>query len=368
MKLFVDNALRLEGPTTWLLQPFFGRTDEDKREIFAGIFDRYTSLSGELFEIAHDAALSDCVVVPHNWADYGPDGQSRVKSAIAEYRKQRRPVVLFYPSESCESVDWPPGVLVFRYDLLKSRAAPCEFSHPVWCSDFRATHPDLDFSPRSYSSRPSIGFCGYAPPLALPWSKAKVRSGLRYLLYRMGLLEQLRGTKGHAPRLRAILELRKSARVETRFILRHFFAYGGQWGQLRPGGTFESAKRYRLEYVQNMLDADYSLSCRGVTNTSIRCYEALSCGRIPLFVDTECRLPGDFAFDWGQIMCWVGENELPRIGLRLASFHEGLDSERFVAMQAGCRRAFEEWITPEGFFSKLQVHLEEGKRRGLFNC
>ena len=45
-----------------------------------------------------------------------------------------------------------------------------------------------------------------------------------------------------------------------------------------------------LEYYENLLDSDYILCIRGAGNFSIRLYETLMVGRIPIFVNTRLYL------------------------------------------------------------------------------
>ncbi len=367
MKLYFDTAFRLDTAPTWLARPALGIPEEDRREIFAGIFDRFYELFPAEFQVVGSEKAADAVVVPHNWADYPVEMQRALMRSVTRRFQDGIPTILFYPAETDERIDWPRGLLVFRYNLYRSKRSPSEYPLPVWCNDFCACYDSLDFSLRRWKPRPSVGFCGYAPPLGIKLSGAKLRSTLRYFLYRLGMVPSLKISVGHAPRAAAILALRKSRQIMCRFLIRDFFAYGGQWGQLRPGGSFESARALRLEYAANMVSSDYALSVRGVTNTSIRCYEALSCGRIPLFVDTDCRLPGDFAFDWHFIMPWIRERDIPNIGKQLAEYHAALDETQFAELQKRCRQAYEQWIAPEGFFSRLADHLEHFRLNGGMN-
>jgi len=72
-------------------------------------------------------------------------------------------------------------------------------------------------------------------------------------------------------------------------------------------------KQMRLEFLQNMIGSDYVFCCRGAGNFSYRLYEALCCGRIPVFIDTDCVLPYDFMIDWKKYFVWVDQSELPLI-------------------------------------------------------
>ncbi len=72
----------------------------------------------------------------------------------------------------------------------------------------------------------------------------------------------------------------------------------------------------RQEYVHSMMESDYILCARGAGNFSRRLYEALSCGRIPVFVDTDCVLPYQSEINWKEyFVCGL------RVGEKVAEFH-----------------------------------------------
>jgi hypothetical protein len=116
-------------------------------------------------------------------------------------------------------------------------------------------------------------------------------------------------------------------------------------------------RRVREEYVRNMVESDYILCSRGAGNFSYRLYETLSCGRIPVFVDTDCVLPYDFVAPWREHLVWVDESELASLGDRVAAFHEALSDREFEDLQRSCRRLWDEYIAPEGFFTRFHEHL-----------
>jgi hypothetical protein len=68
-------------------------------------------------------------------------------------------------------------------------------------------------------------------------------------------------------------------------------------------------------------------------------------------------LPYDFAADWREHCVWVDESELESIGDRVAAFHESLGEQEFVELQCECRRFWEKYIAPEGFFGRFHEHL-----------
>ena len=107
-----------------------------------------------------------------------------------------------------------------------------------------------------------------------------------------------------------------------------------------------------------MVGSDYVLCIRGAGNFSYRLYETLSCGRIPVFVDTDCVLPYERWIDWPSLGVWLPEKDLPRIAERVAAFHELLSPTEFRERQRACRRLWEEWLSPVGFFANFYRHFE----------
>jgi len=156
-------------------------------------------------------------------------------------------------------------------------------------------------------------------------------------------------------RTKALQVLAKSRRIDTNFVIRDTF----MGGALLPSGEARLSKfqQIRREYVQNLVDSDYVLCARGGGNYSYRLYEALCCGRIPVFVDTDCVLPYHSEIDWKQYCVWVDEREVDRIAERVAEFHEALSEDQFVELQRRCRWLWESYLSPEGFFRNFHKHF-----------
>jgi hypothetical protein len=140
--------------------------------------------------------------------------------------------------------------------------------------------------------------------------------------------------------------------VDTNIVLRDAF-----WAGMTASSQPDDVHRVRREYVQNIADSDYVLCARGAGNFSYRLYETLSCGRIPVFIDTDCVLPLESLIDWKQYCVWVDEWDLSRIGDRVAGFHASLTPAEFVERQRACRRLWETHLAPQGFFAHLHEHF-----------
>nr|MDQ3805076.1 glycosyltransferase family 47 protein [Acidobacteriota bacterium] len=161
-------------------------------------------------------------------------------------------------------------------------------------------------------------------------------------------------------RAQALYILSRSADVQTNIIVRDgWFNRAFENG----GVNVPLVRQSRAEFYENMFGSDYVLCARGMGNYSIRFYETLCSGRIPVFVNTDCVLPFEEWVDWRQYCVWVEEEELPHIAERVAEFHERLSPAEFQDLQMACRRLWEEWLSPYGFFKNFHRHFRaEGAR------
>jgi len=210
---------------------------------------------------------------------------------------------------------------------------------------------------RSKGERAVVGFCGYAPSFRTGSRtlrgrlKQAVRGGAKRVLTALGLRQS------HASIRTTVLRfLAASPVIDANFKMREHFLGGA----LLSEGSVDVRKmqQIRQEYVQNTVGSDYVLCARGGGNFSYRLYETLSCGRIPVFVDTDCVLPFHSEINWKEYCVWVDEKEAKWIGEKVAEFHARLSNQQFVELQRACRRLWESHLSPEGFFANFYKHLQ----------
>jgi hypothetical protein len=264
--------------------------------------------------------------------------------------------IIFFWSDSDEEVPIDNAV-VFRTSMYRSKRRTNEYAMPSWSDDFVMKYQGGKLPVREKKRKPVVGFCGYAAPLEPPLSsKLRAALGAGAALWRKRKRQPRHGAYIRAEALRY---LSQSNQVETNFIIRDQFLAGA----LLAGGRTDSDcfSRAQLEYVHNMIESDYILCARGGGNFSYRLYETLSCGRIPVFVDTDCVLPYDFAVDWNRHCVWVDASELSKISGKVAEFHNSLSPQEFADLQRENRLLWEDWLSPEGFFANLHKHFPSGR-------
>lgn len=364
-----------------MLYPFWGMKRSGETSQSMGPFDRFARVGQSFLELT-SLRDADVAILPFNWeyvnwtgAAFYPASRDLAQSFASEAERAGKPLVVFYMTDGMR--DFPiEKALVFGTSLSR-RKHPQMFAVPPWTEDLLAKYRGGRLLIRPKNARPVVSFCGFAPPLGLPMGKAKLKETLRSALRRTGLLRYTRVEPGPGARAEAIQRLRRSRDVDVNFIVRSFVARPNRptatgEGALHgaPGGMSDRqrevggpASETQHEYFSNMMESDYALCARGFGNYSYRFYEALACGRIPLFIDTDCVLPYDWMVDWKRYCLWVDGRDLRSVGEVVAKYHASISTTEFEDLQRDCRRLWERWVSPEGFFANFYHHLDRAVGR-----
>ncbi len=304
----------------------------------AGRFDVLARTAAQRFErVPADSA--DVWLYAH---DLGRPEE--IQEQLPKLPPGRVPIVFFYGND--DAAPHPVNdarVKLFRSSLFASTRLPHEDAMPALCDDLMAGR--LESFEREWKPVPSIGFCGF------------VGTSLKRMAFQALGLQQK--TDGLILRERALATLEKSPGIECRFIRRDSF-WGGAMGRFHF--DTQRQERVRQEFIENLFGNDYALCCRGKGNFSYRLYEALSAGRIPLFINSDCVMPLAGEVDWKKHVLWLEERELPRAAERLKAFHQGLGAEGFRALQRANRALWKEWFSPEAYYFRLLDSLTRGAR------
>jgi hypothetical protein len=331
-------------PYVALLYPFWGMPRSERSP---SIYTRFMSIGADHFRMVSDAE-ADFFVLPFDWR-YTIRGIARTeqdaeRARIAAQRFGDRAsslgkrLIVFYVGDTDEELPLP-NTVVFRTSLRRG-LRPNEFAMTVFFEDFVGRRLGSCLPIRPKLQYPSVGFCGFAGYRLMPdisiWRKTRraarwVRDGLPTPTVRERAMKHLQGHPS----------------VVTDFVLGEHGIGRDSYGQLA-----------RDAFHRNLINTDYTLCARGIGNWSIRFFETLAFGRIPLFIDTESVLPYDFETDYKDYCVWVDSGEIERIGEYLVAFHDDLDDTSFADLQRACRRVWGQRLTPEGFFSNFHEHFD----------
>lgn len=353
LKIFSERNYLLKGTVYEpILYPFWGRPPVKPSLVKSGrypwseCFDNYIKIGQSIFEMS-SLEETDLAIVPTNWEEVQALETNLLSVQFLEKAREAGKLTVSFFGGDHSSAELPTHCdLVFRNSIYASIKKQNDFAMPAWGEDFIKTYFDNQLTFRQKQLKPTVGFCGFS-------AKMSFKTYVKSVLYKVEKLVQKQQIPkyniGHVLRRQALPILSKSPLVKTHFAFREkpFF------NEIDPN----LQKKVRIEYVQNLIESDYVFCCRGYGNFSFRFYEALSCGRIPVFVNSNCVLPYDFEIDWKKYCVWIEEHEISLIAEKVAEFHEKLQPQEFVDLQYECRRIWEQRLSPEGFFANLYRHL-----------
>ena len=134
--------------------------------------------------------------------------------------------------------------------------------------------------------------------------------------------------------------------LKTNFIYRKQYRAGAKDKKKRNKTT--------LEYYDNILISDYILCLRGTGNFSIRLYETLMMGKIPVLINTDCLLPFNKIIDWKQHVIWIEWSNVEDIPNIIKLFHQKITNENFQKLQKNNRKLWLEILQPAWTIKNLK--------------
>jgi len=202
----------------------------------------------------------------------------------------------------------------------------------------------LDWKPLTVSQGPTVGFVGQGHA-ALQHEMIRLRNDDAIESYGFERLTDKPPLKnpvniGLILRQRVISHLRASTAVTSNIVVRHIN------NALVKGDRSHS----RAEYLENMNQNLFALCVRGGGNYSIRLYETLAMGRIPVIIDETMPLPLSEHIDWSAIAVKVPISDIDSVGEIVAAFFNSKTPEQLIQMQHASRQTWLDFLTRDNFF------------------
>lgn len=325
----------------------------NKLELAEIIADQNNSASP--LTLTKNPAEADWFVLPMVWSYYLWNDKAKLAEAaeLAELAQNYgKKIIVWYKGDLVPILPFENAVL-FLPGMLRSKLKRNQRACPVFVDDPAAHFGRETTLFREKKDKPSVGFCGYASinVVKLLWSIVRgiqLNTASRLSKYEYEGVPIVPAT---LTRARALDLLSKFPRIETRFVIRDKYFGNGFQKQ-----SSEMAQDSRTFYA-NIYETDYTLCLRGYGNWSYRFYETLACGRIPVFIDTDCVLPLASSIDWKKYCVWIDKSELKFIGEKITDFHSSLSPADFVELQLACRKLWEDHLTLDGFMNHFREYL-----------
>ncbi|WP_339887763.1 exostosin family protein [uncultured Flavobacterium sp.] len=241
------------------------------------------------------------------------------------------------------------NIIYFRQGGFKSQLSDKDKGFIVGLSDhFQRLYQKETISPSIKKELPIIGFCGHATlssiKKAKEITKCLIENGKRFIKNPFKkVYEPLFASAYERAKLLNYFE--QSNQVKTNFIYRENYR----------GGAITEGQRITttLEYYDNILDSDYVLCIRGAGNFSVRFYETLMMGKIPIFVNTDCLLPFEDVINWKKHVVWIEWKDRGNVAQIVADFHSSLSADEFVHLQINNRKLWKETLSVKGILEMI---------------
>jgi Exostosin family len=240
---------------------------------------------------------------------------------------------IYYPDFS--------NIYYFRLGGFKKQLSPKNLGFPVSLSDhFQRIFGKETITPTTKRPKPVIGFCGHS----------NLSQSKRFKEIAKCLLENLKRffknpfNNVYEPMFASAFErakllnlLEKNIFVDCNFIHRPKYRGGLQ--------TAENRMKTTMEYYHNIKNSDYIICIRGGGNFSVRFYETLMMGKIPVFVDSDCLLPFEKNIEWKNNVVWIDWKERNQIAEKILHFHNNISDNNFVCLQIENRQIWKEKLS-----------------------
>ena len=355
-KVYTDMKLLEMGRPVQMLIPFAHSSiaELESQIIESGRFDNYINNINNIFKLS---SIEECDVfllpIYYDLSENRAVFEEKIKYFIDKSQQYKKKILIFAGHDLMNINISINNAIIFNSAIDKSKQAVNEQSWPHFFEDFLNKYNNNILKIRLKGDKPVIGFCGYAPPLNIGVSKEKIVSSIKLIANYIGLIQKYSGKISHSYRARAIIGLRNSKKIIPNFRLKNNFAFGPSG--LNSGNTNESNNDFRMNFVKNIIESDYTLCVRGIGNNSIRFFETLCCGRIPIFINTDSVLPYDSVVEWKKVCIWIEEKDIDNIDDIVTKFHNDISEEDFIYLQKKTRAIWEEYLSAEGFFKNLPL-------------
>jgi hypothetical protein len=303
------------------------------------------------FTLVNTMAEADFVIIPFSINHY------LAEEKINDLEFIQRECIK-YNKKAYAHVAWDFGIAFpefsrityFRMSGFQSQLSDNNKGFPVALSDhFQRIFKKETITPSSKEDLPIVGFCGHATfsnvKRLKEITKCVIENIRRFFQnpFRKDW-ETLFASAYERANLLKFFE--KSDLIKTNFIYRQNYRAGAQTKSQREQTT--------LEYYNNIANSDYILCVRGAGNFSVRFYETLMMGKIPIFVNTDCLLPFEDKINWKEHVIWVEWKDRQNITQIVSDFHQNIRNDDFMQIQLDNRDLWKNTLSVKNMLTLLK--------------
>ncbi len=245
------------------------------------------------------STIEECDCIVHNHILWGKKkNEKELRDIAKKFRLTDRFVIVFVVSDEEEKYKLPDNLVVLRTSLKASQKNENELVMPyLW------EHVPAPYPPVLSNGKPQVGFCGLV----------------------------------NSHRESIINTFRQAGGVSANFIIRDQF-----WGGNPHHPDIVN------DFNTNLKDNAFIICQRGAGNFSMRFYQTLAAGRIPVLVNTDMALPFENKINWQDHI--IFEKDATSCVDKVI---EVFESGRYSTMQPSCASLFDAYFSDPSFFQHV---------------
>lgn len=235
-------------------------------------------------------------------------------------------------------------VTVFRLGGFKSKLSKNEEIMPLFVSDPYSYILDNKCFFIDKQEKPTIGFVGNANG---SFSK-KIKEFLIFIKLNIKrIFDKSIGDfqpffSSSSVRFKVLKKLEQHKSISCDFIYRNSYRGGAQ--------TESEIKKSTQEFFQNIENNLYTICIRGAGNFSVRFYETLMIGRIPVVIQSDAKLPLENVIEWNKHAVLLNQNDSIDT---LIAFHNKFSNDAIISIQKSNRELMLNLLHRVNYFKKI---------------
>ncbi len=345
LKIFITK--RLDKVTDSILLQLMTSNEE----FIGGLFQKIkTDKFKNLVEFVQSPEKADYFLMPHNYFSVWKN-KNYLNHNENFAKKYNKKIIIFAYGDRNSEVKIKNSI-VLRTSQYKSQLRKNEIIIPPFVEDLGIVNGIVikDFDK---NRKPSIGFAGWVScSNVVQWIKYKAKIFIQFLLLQVKKIHSPVVYQGLHFRRKVITILNHSDLLETKFFLRH--SYSGHKKTIQ-----DNPEKIRREFIFAIKDSDLALAVKGDGNYSLRFFEILSLGRIPLFIDTDISLPLEDEIDYDAFVLRVDYEKIHDLPKIINRFWQRNTDQSFKEMQTNARQAFKYRLSTEAFYTYLFNNFDD---------
>ncbi len=312
-------------------------------------FEQTDPIVSQNYTLTESAEEADAFLYPLDYLYQSRDISKDEFKNLYELAQHHNKKLLVYTGGDYGKTFNDTRILVWRNAGYRSSNDASTIIVPSFINDPLKLH-NFEINYHPYTKRPKIAFTGFAtnsPLENLRFYFSNLKRSLHIFLGR-DKADYPKFYNAASRRFKYLKALENDKNVETDFIYRNQYRAGAQ--------TLEQRAQTTRSFFYNINQSPYTFCLRGAGNFSIRFFETLACGRIPVLVDTDVALPLTHHIDWDQHICRVPEGA--QVAQALLKFHKKFNQQSFTQLQESNRNLFLHTLQRHHFFQHLYPELK----------